>query len=112
MNQYKIELMETLRILSDIEAQKIFSDELTVGDPTGDLICGWFDTGFFPESENFKSLFSEYEWLILSEFNEFFDNRVKYLPEEFEKLIVNSKWIEIVMKAKATINILEDHQEN
>jgi hypothetical protein len=103
MNEYKIELLDTLNMLSDIERQKKYFSDTKIADVPSDLICGWFDTGFFVDDEEFRNHFSSHEWGILLEFNDYFDSKVDGLPHEFTKLIQDSNWLKIVGKAKDTL---------
>lgn len=103
MNDSKNELIDTLDMLSSIDRQNSYFKEAKIADVPGDLICGWFDTGFFFESDSFRALFTQVEWDVLVEFNDFFDLRVKELPDDFEEFIVSPLWLEIVDKAKETL---------
>ena len=62
MNEYKKELLDTLNMLSDVKRQKKYYAETKIADIPSDLICGWFDTGFFINDDNFKSNFTPDEW--------------------------------------------------
>ena len=100
MNQYKKELIDTLDMLSSLDRQRHYFDTVKMADVPSDLICGWFDTGFFPDSESFRASFTQSEWNALVEFNDYFDKRVKKLPDDFNELIINSTWLEVVNKAR------------
>jgi len=103
MNEYKSELIDTLNMLSSLERQNRYFKEVKIADVPGDLICGWFDTGFFVEDDEFRALFTQEEWDVLVEFNDYFDLRVKKLPDEFEEFIKNPYWLEIVDKANEAL---------
>ena len=103
MNEYKKELLDTLEMLSNIDRQNSYYHDVKIANVTSDFICGWFDTGFFPESDGFRSHFTQEEWDVLIEFNNYFDERVDKLPDEFDDLIQNPYWLEVVEKAKTTL---------
>ena len=103
MNEYKKELLDTLNMLSDVNRQKKYYAETKIVDIPSDLICGWFDTGFFINDDNFKSNFTPDEWSILLDFNNYFDARVDSLPKDFEHLINDQNWLKVVSKAKDSL---------
>ena len=98
---------DILEILSSLDVQIKYEESVPTADVPAELKSIWFDD-FFQPGESFNASFSERELSALGKFNTFYDLRVKKLPnssEGLETLHSSLTWLEIVSKAKETLDV-------
>lgn len=108
MDSLRSELIDSLNMLAHIDRQKEYHRNVPIADVPSELISAWFDSGFYPDDEYFRNLFSDQEWMWLCKFNEFYEARISVLPERFEDLMECKEWLDIVHEAKLTLNNMRE----
>lgn len=104
---FKKIVIAQLKILSSAEEQVNYQKNIPIADTPAELFCGWFDDVYHPETDLFKSTFSEDEQKVLAEFNDFFKKREEKIPTtSLEEMQKNKEWNEIMEKAKETLKLL------
>ena len=74
-----------------------------------ELVSRWFDDSYLPDSRAFKKSFSVAELNAMSEFTDFFDERVDHLPGSASGVagwLRDETWQEIVRRAALLLNDL------
>ncbi len=104
--------IELLELLSSLENQLEYQENVPIADVPSELVCMWFDD-FYHLTEDFKQAFSASELEVLASFNKFYEFNSKKLPspeEGLKALQSNESWLEIAKRAKATLNILQSQK--
>lgn len=102
--------IEILELIASYEAQKKYEKNVQIANVPAELVCMWFDD-FYHLTPQFIECFSESELKALSDFNEFYDKRVKNLPDSdkgLNELQQSNYWKEISDKAKNILPILKE----
>ncbi len=107
MNNFKSNLIDNIEMISNPKRQEEYYESVSIADVPSELISGWFDDGFYVDDEDFRKEFSDEEWLVLCEFNDFFESRLTKLPDNFSELANNYFWKEIVGKANWVLDVLK-----
>jgi hypothetical protein len=69
-----------LELLPDAAAQEGYEHRVPIADVPTELLCGWFDDGYLPDSPAFQAAFTATELHALAEFDRFYDSRGGELP--------------------------------
>jgi hypothetical protein len=107
MNSIRKGIKNVLEIIASKEEQLTYRENVPTADVPVELLCMWFDDCYHPNSSQHRNAFSIEEQTILSEFNEFYDERVDKLPKNFDELQTNPEWGEIVNEAKKVLDIIK-----
>ena len=105
-NDFRENLIDFLRTIASAESQLEYEKEVPIANVSDELICGWFDDLYHPNTSLFESAFNSQERRELDRFNYFFDKYVNSIPEN-QKLIDlqnSDEWKEIQSLASQTIN--------
>jgi hypothetical protein len=100
------EVLRLLRLISSVDLQVQYENDVPIADVPGELVCQWFDDLYHPKSTLFQAAFSEVERARLAGFNEFYESRVKMLPKTLAELHRSSAWREIQVEAARTLDDL------
>ena len=98
-------MREILSLLASEEAQLDYEKNVPYVNITAELVCMWFDDLYHPDESWFRAEFTEDELTALAEFNRFYDDREKQLPESrgtVRTWLANPIWREIMSKAHET----------
>jgi len=93
-----------LELFSSEEEQLDYEKNVPHVDITVELVCMWFDDQYHPE-RGFDNIFSHDELAALSDFHQFYDERVGRLPESLGTVrtwLADPVWREIMQKALST----------
>ncbi|QMU61832.1 MAG: hypothetical protein GKR92_09035 [Gammaproteobacteria bacterium] len=104
-NDFRENLISLLRTIASDGSQHKYEKEVSIGNVSEELICGWCDDLYHPNTSLFESAFNSQERRELDRFNYFFDKYINSIPEK-QKLIdlQNSyEWKEIQSLASQTI---------
>jgi hypothetical protein len=94
-------------MLANPDRQRNYYERVSIADVPSELISAWFDDGFYPEDIDFHRLFSDEEWKVLSEFNDFFEARSGKLPDSCPELKESHLWNEVAKKANEVLSYLK-----
>ena len=95
-------IIEALLLLSDRKAQSEYPVPV-------EWFCFWFDDGYYPDNEAFKSSFTQKELEALSEFNDFFKYAATQIgdpPSTPQELWAEPIWSQVNQKAEETLKKL------
>lgn len=78
-----------------------------------ELICLWFDDVYIPD-DAFNRSFSSEELDAMAIFDDYFDARRKFLPENvgIKKLLETEDWQQIMHQARQTLVVLQTISDN
>ena len=105
-------MIEHLHTLSSAQEQLQYQRNVPFINVTVELICGWFDDTYVPESEHFMAAFSTPELIALAEFNQFFDDvlnsgGLRQETPRIESLVQTPEWARLMRGAGRTLAVLE-----
>jgi len=106
MESRKVNVINMLQLLSDPVRQDEYDRNVPIANVAVELVNGWFDDSFLKEFAWFKEIFSDDEWEVLIEFDNFYDTRVKKLPDNYPDLRESYFWKEIIGKANWALDML------
>ncbi len=106
MDAYKANVINTVRLIADIDAQLEYEKNVPIANVPNELICQWFDDFYLSEFEWFKNKFTKKEWLVLEEFNDYYKKRLDNIPDTLEKMHKSYSWKEVVGKAQWVLEML------
>ena len=106
MHPAKVNTINTLQLIADIEAQKSYEANVPIADVPAELVNQWFDDFYHPDSDWYKEPFTNNELDVLGEFHAFYDARVSSLPDSLDEMHQCYQWIEVVGKAQWALNML------
>jgi len=72
----------------------------------------WFDDFYIPDNESFKRSFSQKELAAMADFNKYYSDHEKLLPEardEITSWLNNEVWQGIMQKAKETLGVFREY---
>jgi hypothetical protein len=75
-----------LEFLADAEAQREYERDVPIADVPAELVCGWFDDCYHPESPAFQAAFTPQQRAVLAEFDDEFRAAIAELPEPLPRL--------------------------
>ena len=99
-------IIKLLGLFASEEQQLNYEKNVPHVDITVELVCEWFDDLYHPNDAVFISSFTNDELAALADFNKFYDEREKLLPESLGTVrtwLVNPTWREIMKKSEATL---------
>jgi len=98
-------MIDLLKTIASPAMQKGYEVNVPVANVPDELVCQWFDD-FHPETELFKNSFNDSEINELTKFTEFYDSRVKAIPNDggVAKLQTNKEWLEVQSYAKEIVS--------
>ena len=99
-------IREQLEMLACEADQREYESNVPHVDITTELIAGWFDDSYHPQTPDFRSCFSIDELELLDSFNTLFGARVDRLPESngtVESWLSSSVWREVMRAAAETL---------
>ena len=101
-------IIELITTTSSSSAQREYESKVLIASVPAELICGWFDDLYHPETELFSSSFSQSELDALARFHEFYALRVDQIPPEggVDALQASDAWIEVQNRARSTVEAL------
>ncbi len=102
----KVNLINILQLLASPELQKKYNNDVPQACIPDELIAQWFDDFFFPDNDEFISIFSDYEWGELMEFHELFKDHLATLPRDFESMKDNLGWAVVLNAASKVLDNL------
>lgn len=108
------QIIELLTLLASEDEQLAYERNVPHVDITTELVCMWFDDQYHPKQRHFSNCFSPDGLLALSEFNQFYDDRVARLPESLGTVhtwLVSPVWREIMQKARETIETIAEQSQ-
>ncbi len=106
MHAAKVNTINTIQLIADLEAQKEYETSAPIADVPSELVNQWFDDFYYPDSDWYKEPFTSKELEVLGEFNSFYDARVSSLPDTLEQMHNCYQWKEVVGKSQWVLNIL------
>jgi len=99
-------LIDILSTIASAEKQLEYEKQVPIANVSDELICGWFDDLYHPNTTLFESAFNSQERRELDRFNYFFVNYVNSIPDN-QKLIdlqTSDEWKKIQLLASQIIN--------
>ena len=100
-------VVDLLELLSSSEKQLEY-ERAVPHDISAELLCMWFDDFYIPDSESFKHSFSQEELAAMADFNNYYFNHEKLLPDTcggITSWLTNEVWQGIMQKAKETLAV-------
>lgn len=111
MNEYREEFIDLLQLLASKEKQDEYQKNVPHVNIAQELICMCFDD-FYYDGTHLKNYFNDEETKILKEFHEYYEERVKRLPNSYAEFWHSSLWKEIVQKAEETLKKIKSNDSN
>jgi hypothetical protein len=99
-------LIDILSTIASTEKLLEYEKQTPIANVLDELVCGWFDDLYHPNTTLFESAFNSQERRELDRFNYFFDKYVNSIPDK-QKLIdlqASDGWKEIQLLASQIIN--------
>ena len=99
--------IEQLKMLASETEQLAYQRNVPHIDITSELVCGWFDDFYHPNSAQFRACFTETELLALAEFNAVFESHRTVLPKSngtVASWLASSSWREVMSAASQTLH--------
>ncbi len=99
-------LIDLLRTIASVDEQLNYEKRVPIANVLDELICGWFDDLYNPNTTLFETAFNSQERRELDRFNYFFEKYVESIPDS-PKLIdlqTSDEWKKIQSLANDTIN--------
>ncbi len=106
MHPYRVNVITTLQLIADLDAQKEYERTVPIADVPAELLCQWFDDSFYPEDPALRWLFSPGEWQVLMEFHTYYESRSEQLPRTLQEMHASSAGLEVVAKASWALDEL------
>ncbi len=103
---HKVNTINALQLIASVEDQDEYNRTVPIANVADELVSQWFDDSFLKEFDWFKEFFSEEEWIVLSEFDRFYEQRLGKLPDNYSDLRENYFWKEIIGKANWALDML------
>jgi hypothetical protein len=103
----KPQIIEILELIASEEQQLSYERNVPHVDITVELLSMWFDDQYHPDDAFFRSCFTADELAALAEFQRFYDERCKKLPESegtVRTWLASPVWREIMRKAHETVS--------
>src|SRR4051794_25879652 len=94
-------IVDLLKLLASEEEQLAYARNVPHLDITAELVCMWFNDLYCPDDAFFRSCFSDGELEALADFHEFYDQRVKLLPESrgtVQTWLASPMWRQIMLE--------------
>lgn len=100
-------IVSHLELLADLEQQLAYERDVPNADVPAELVCGWFDDSYLPDSPAVHAGFREQERAALSDFSARFRSVVAGLPRESRMPLRvwhgTAEWSEVVLAAQAAL---------
>ena len=107
MNTSKLYLIQTVQMISDLEAQKSYEKNVPIADIPSELISSWFDDCWYPDDKEFLNLFTTKEINVLKEFSAYYEQKLKKMPlTSFSEMHESFQWQQVVGKAQWVLSLL------
>lgn len=99
-------IIDLIALIASPEKQYEYEEEVPIANVPQELLCMWFDDIYHPDRIDFKNSFNKQEIETLANFNQYFEERAKLVPqfEGVKGLQQNSKWLEIQSYANTLIS--------
>jgi hypothetical protein len=100
---------ERLELLASEEEQIEYARSVPNVDVTAELLSGWFDDLYHPESEDFRLYFYEPEIEAMERFSEYCSRRKRELPPSnggVQTWLQSPVWRDIMLEAQRALNVL------
>ena len=99
-------LIDLLRAIASIDKQLGYEKRARTANVSDELICGWFDDLYRPNTKLFEAAFNSQERRELDKFNYFFDKYVNSIPDNQNLIDLQTRdeWKKIQSLASQTIN--------
>lgn len=103
-------------MLSSAEEQLQYQRNVPFVNITVELICGWFDDHYGPDSRDFMAAFSTPELIAMARFDQLFNDILNFggLREEtpeIEDLVKTPEWAHLMQEAAQTLEVLERNND-
>ncbi|MDH5728654.1 MAG: hypothetical protein OEZ58_06665 [Gammaproteobacteria bacterium] len=105
------QIVELLQLLSSEKEQIDYEDNVRHVDVTLELISMWFDDLYHPKLGDLEALFGENELIALEEFSNFYESKLKDLPQSNGTVKTwhhCPAWKDVMLKAKQTLEFIND----
>jgi hypothetical protein len=102
-------VIEVLKLLSSPERQLAYERNVPQIAVTNELLSGWFDDTYLPESVRFRECFSAAELEAMAAFDAFFEEHSNSLPtvrRGVSDWLMNENWRQIMQRAKDLLTVL------
>jgi hypothetical protein len=102
----KPEIVRLLRLLASEEQQLAYERDVPIADVPAELCCMWFDDQYHPDDSFFCSCFTADELAALAEFDRFYGEQKRLLPEDkgtIRTWLASSVWRAVMRKACETL---------
>jgi hypothetical protein len=102
-------VIEVLKLLSSPERQLAYERNVPQIAVTNELLSGWFDDTYLPESGKFRECFSAAELEAMAAFDAFFEehsNSLPTVPRGVSDWLMNENWRQIMQRAKDLLTVL------
>jgi hypothetical protein len=106
MGIFRSNILDLLQLISSKERQDKYQKDVPYVNIADELICMWFDDCYHPDDNQFKNNFDSNELKILDDFSTYFNQRVPKLPKNYYDYWESKGWLEVVGKAKETLEKL------
>ncbi len=100
-------VIEQLQMLASESEQLAYEKNVPHVDVTAELVCGWFDDSYHPDSPQFRSCFTETELGALEEFDAVFESHRAALPPSKGTVtcwLASSAWRKVMDAASETVH--------
>ena len=105
-------VLDRLRLLANLDAQRSYEESVPIADVPAELVCGWFDDAYHPESRVFQQQFSPAELDALSQFSSQFEKLLQSFGGSLPPLSTLQEsvpWQRLAQAAAAVLSSLAGH---
>lgn len=110
MRNLRGSLRGQLALLADVEEQRHYERALPRANVPAELLCGWFDDCYLPDSAAFQQSFNPDERQALDAFHALFEAASAQLPRSWklDELHAHPAWAQVVAAAAATLSAIPE----
>jgi hypothetical protein len=98
--------MEELGVLASAHAQLRYEQRVPIAYIPSELLCGWFDEIYHPNSPEFQQAFSRNELSALADFSSVLHKNSRVLPGSARELVKQSGWQSVMRSAREVLDVL------
>jgi len=96
-------------VLASAHAQLRYEQRVPIAHIPSELLCGWFDEIYHPNSPEFQQAFSRKELSALADFSSVLHKNSRVLPGSARELVKQSGW-QLVMRSAGEVLDVLGHQ--
>ena len=100
-------IIEELALLSSGHAQLRYEQSVPTANIPAELVCGWFDDIYHPDTREFQQAFSRSELAALAGFSALFELQVSSMPDTVRELVKLATWQQVMQQAREALSTIQ-----